>query len=200
MIYLRNLVLAVVCCLIFNCGSDDGDTNEDICGTYPAWESSDYVLPFPVGNTFRISQANCTNASHQGTLRFSYDIEMPFGSPVTAARDGVILAVRDSQPAGARGLTASNWVQIRHNNGLVSEYVHLAQNSARFSAGQQVVAGDTIAFTGDTGDVGSFPHLHFDINPCANNLACDTRPVTFRNTTANPDGLIFNTHYEALPF
>lgn len=200
MIYLRNLALPLLCCFLLTCGSDDSDTSEDICGTYPAWESSDYVLPFPVGNTFRISQANCTNASHQGTLRYSYDIEMPFGSPVTAARDGVILAVRDSQPSGARGLTASNWVQIRHNNGLVSEYVHLAQNSARFAAGQQVVAGDTIAFTGDTGDVGSFPHLHFDINPCANNLACDTRPVTFRNTAANPDGLIFNIRYEALPY
>lgn len=47
---------------------------------------------------------------------------------------------------------------------------------------------------------GAFPHLHFDISPCADNLGCDTPPVTFRNTTPNPNGLRENTFYEALPY
>lgn len=203
---MRRFAITLTWALVFllviaqaSCNKDE-PLEQEICGDYPDWQTSKYVLPFPVGNTYRISQANCTPFSHQGTLRFSYDIEMPFGSAVTAARAGEVLAIRDSQPAGARGLTASNWLQVRHSDGMVSEYVHLAQNSARVVVGQQVSPGDTLALTGDTGDVGTWPHLHFDINPCANNLACDTRPVTFRNTSAHPNGLQLNERYEALNY
>lgn len=188
--------------LVLSCGKDEAPEEPEItfCAEYPNWENSDYVLPYPVGVESRISQGNCTIHSHQGTLRFSYDFEMPFGSVVTAVRDGVVLAIRVSQPEGARGLSASNWLQVRHSDGMVSEYVHLAQHSSRVSVGQRVVAGDTLALTGDTGDVGTWPHLHFDINRCANNLACDTEPVTFHNTSPNPNGLILNQVYEAFRY
>lgn len=71
----------------------------------------------------------------------------------------------------------------------MSEHVHLAQNGSVVEIGDSVRAGYPVAITGDTGDVGAFPHLHFDISPCAKNLSCDTLLVTFRNTTANPNGL-----------
>lgn len=189
-------LLAVSLCLLAACSNDDPESIE-VCGDYPNWETSPFVLPFPVGVTYRISQANCTNKSHRGTLRYSYDIEMPFGSYITAARDGVVFGVRVSQPEGARGLTASNWVQVAHSDGTISEYVHLAPNSAWVVKGQQVNAGDTLAQTGDTGDVGTWPHVHFDINRCGNNLACDTEPITFNNTSPHPVGLQHNVHYKA---
>lgn len=85
----------------------------ELCSGYPAWQRSLYVLPYPAGRSHRICQGNCTSASHQGTLRSSYDFEMPFGSVVTAARDRVVLAIRVDQPTGSRGLTASNWVQVQ---------------------------------------------------------------------------------------
>jgi murein DD-endopeptidase MepM/ murein hydrolase activator NlpD len=88
-------------------------------------------------------------------------------------------------------------VLIRHDDGLISEYIHLKQNSAWVKAGDIVFAGDTIAQTGDTGDVGTWEHLHFDINYCGDNWACDTQPVTFRNTSPNPEGLKFDQHYTA---
>jgi murein DD-endopeptidase MepM/ murein hydrolase activator NlpD len=187
------------------CGGGDGGNSpsapgNDVCSGYPAWQTSDYVLPYPVGSTRRVSQGNCTNASHQGTLRYSYDLQMPFGSVVTAARDGMVTGVRVDQPTGSRGLTASNYLQITHPDGTVGDYVHLAPAGNLVELGIMVQAGDAIARTGDTGDVGDFPHLHFNITPCANNLACDTLPVTFRNTSPNPSGLIQNQHYEALPF
>ena len=53
--------------------------------------------------------------------------------------------------------------------------------------------------TGDTGDVGTFPHVHFNITTCGNNLGCDTLPVTFRNTSPNPNGLVQGESYEAGP-
>lgn len=193
----RIISAAAVCALLLGCTEEP---QNDICENYPDWESSPYVLPFPVGNSFRISQGNCTNASHQQTLRYSYDIEMPFGSVITAARDGVVHAIRVTQKKGERGLAASNWILIRHSDGMISEYVHLAENGSFVEVGERVLRGDTIAITGDTGDVGTYPHVHFDISPCGNNLTCGTVPVTFGNTTSHANGLIEDVNYEALPY
>ena len=120
----------------------------------------------------------------------SYDLEMPFGSMVTAARAGVVSAMRVTQPAGSRGLMASNWTQIDHGDGTIASYVHLAQDGCARRDRDRVEPGSPNAITGDTGDVGSFPHVHFDVHPCGSNLACTTLPTTFRNTEPNPDGLI----------
>lgn len=170
------------------------------CQGYAASETSAYVLPFAVGESHRVSQGNCTDQSHQGTLRYAYDIEMPFGSVVTAARDGVVFDMRVTQPSGSRGLTASNWLQVRHADGMISEYVHLAEHGNVVAIGDAVRAGDPLAITGDTGDVGTFPHVHFDLTPCGNNLACDTRPVSFRNTDPHVAGLVEGRTYEARPY
>lgn len=184
------------------CGGDGGSITAPRsalqCGPYPDWQSSPYVLPFPVGRTHRVSQGNCfARGSHQGTLRHSYDLEMPFRSVVTAARRGVVHAMRVTQPAGSRGLTASNWLQIEHADGTIASYVHLAQNGNLVEVGDSVEAGDPIAITGDTGDLGDFPHLHFDVHPCESNLICTTLPTTFSNTAPNPDGLIMDRMYTA---
>ena len=125
---------------------------------------------------------------------------MPFGSTVTAARAGVVSAMRVTPPAGSRGLTASNWIQIDHGDGTIASYVHVAQDGALVALGDRVELGTSIAITGDTGDVGSFPHVHFDVHPCGSNLGCTTLPTTFRNTEPNPDGLIQNRFYTSLPF
>ena len=138
----------------------------EICSGYPAWQTSSYVLPYPVGTTRRVSQANCSNASHQGTLRYSYDLQMPFGSVVTAARDGVVTGIRVDQPNGSRGLTASNYVQITHPDGTVGDYVHLAPGGNLVGLGEVVQEGDVIARTGDTGNVGALPtpsHQRHDV-------------------------------------
>ncbi len=185
--------------MVFNCGGGE-ESVEEVCGIYPDWATSDYVLPYPAGRAHRVSQGNCTLFSHKGTLRFSYDMEMPFGSYITAARRGVVVGMRMSQPSGSRGLTASNYIQVKHSDGMISEYVHLEMNSQFVRVGHLVEAGDTLARTGDTGDVGTWPHLHFDINRCGDNLRCDTSPITFRNTRPHPEGLVFDEFYEALPF
>ncbi len=172
-----------------------------VCGPYPDWQTSEYVLPFAVGESHRVSQGNCySSGSHQGTLSHSYDLEMPFGSTVTAAREGTVSAMRVTQPAGSRGLTASNWLQIDHGDGTIASYVHLAQGGNLVALGDTVSAGTPIAITGDTGDLGAYPHVHFDIHPCGSNLECRTLPVTFRNTEPNPEGLVQDQVYTALPF
>lgn len=184
--------------MLFSCDSDESNTNAiENCSNYPDWSQSPYVLPFPVGLEYRISQGNCTSFSHQGTLRYSYDIEMPFGSVITAASEGVVYGLRMNQPEGTRGLRASNYIQIKHTDNRVSDYVHLRAFTNVVNIGDSVKRGDTLALTGDTGDVGTWPHLHFNITSCGDNLSCNTEPVTFINTKSNSRGLQEDEIYRA---
>jgi len=47
------------------------------------------------------------------------------------------------------------------------------------------------------GQTGGVPHLHFQVSPCSEPVRCGILPVTFRNTTPNPDGLKFDQSYTA---
>src|SRR2546423_9945763 len=84
------------------------------CGPFSDWHVSPYVLPYSVGSTYYVSQANCSTGGHQGPYKHAYDFVMPIGTTVTAARAGVVAAIRmkfrDGQPREGN----SNWVQIRH--------------------------------------------------------------------------------------
>jgi hypothetical protein len=61
-----------------------------------------------------------------------------------------------------------------------------------------------IARSGNTGNTGNKPHLHFSGAPCdtvsRGTAACPTLPVSFGNTEPNPEGLSAGRSYLALPF
>ena len=53
---------------------------------------SPYVLPYPVGRSYRLAQAYCyPRGGHRNQL--AYDFDMPIGEPVVAARAGVVRRV-----------------------------------------------------------------------------------------------------------
>jgi murein DD-endopeptidase MepM/ murein hydrolase activator NlpD len=86
------------------------------------------------------------------------DITSPIGTPVYAARSGVVKQVIVGSYDGGYG----NNVYIDHGGGIVSHYAHLS--SVNVSAGQTVVGGSTvIGGVGLTGRT-TGPHLHFEIN------------------------------------
>jgi hypothetical protein len=64
----------------------------------------------------------------------------------------------------------------------------------------QLVAGQPIALSGNTGNTGGLPHLHFHLCPCTDVVRCGTLPVTFRNADPNPDGLESKRNYLAVPY
>jgi murein DD-endopeptidase MepM/ murein hydrolase activator NlpD len=63
--------------------------------------------------------------------------------------------------------------------------------------GQAVQAGDLLGLSGNTGQTGGVPHLHFHVATCSEPVSCGTLPITFRNTRANPQGLQANQDYRA---
>jgi len=59
--------------------------------------------------------------------------------------------------------STGNYIAIRHADSSTSYYFHLRTNSSVVSVGQQVVAGQLLAFVGSSG-FSSNPHLHFEVN------------------------------------
>jgi murein DD-endopeptidase MepM/ murein hydrolase activator NlpD len=54
---------------------------------------------------------------------------------------------------------------LRGNSGNVYYYTHLSGYKAGISVGQQVSAGQHIAYVGDTGNAAGIPHLHWEVQP-----------------------------------
>ena len=173
---------------------------QNSCGPFPDWKSSAYVLPYAVGSTRQVSQANCSTGGHRGPYKYAYDFVMPIGTTVTAARAGVVAEIRMKFRDGQPGEGESNWVKIRHSDETIAAYSHLTEHGALVKIGDHVVAGQPIGLSGNTGNTGGLPHLHFHLCNCSEPVDCGTLPVTFRNTDANPDGLQARHDYLALPF
>jgi len=198
----HRLSVALVLATWIQAGCDFGSPSEpesalDACGPYPDWETSEYVLPYPTGSSFVVSQGNCSRGSHNGPARHAYDFAMPIGSPVTASRSGQVLFVVQDRPDTADPSTGENVVIVLHDDGTRAFYSHLARQSAQVREGGLVASGELLARSGNSGSTGGRPHLHFQVTPCPDRDACGTLPVTFRNTSPNPEGLVAGVVYTA---
>lgn len=142
-----------------------------------------YVLPFPSG-AFRVIQAFGGSFSHTGSFFYSHDFVMPIGTPIVAARAGVVEAVEESFVDYDNTLGHENYVIVAHTDGTFARYLHLTENGVIPGVGDTVLAGDTLGFSGNTG-FSTLPHLHFDVTErCALPLdACQTIEYWFANTS-----------------
>ncbi len=90
-------------------------------------------------------------ASHVGRRKYGFDWELPKGTPVVAARDGVVARVVDgSTRGGPQKGTPANVVLIKHADGSYAEYVGL-DIDIPVKQGQAVRAGEVIGSCGGTG-------------------------------------------------
>ncbi|MEJ5057266.1 MULTISPECIES: M23 family metallopeptidase [unclassified Pseudomonas] len=127
----------------------------------PAGASMAYRYPLPWrGGPFRVSQGANGQYSHFGPKsRYAIDIAMPEGTPIIAARGGVVIKTENSQDG--RGTDASgNFVRVLHNDGTMGVYLHLKKGSVSVREGQRVAVGSPLALSGNTGN-STGPHLHF---------------------------------------
>ena len=169
----------------------------DACGPYPNQATSDYVLPYHPGETSVISQGNCTHGSHKGPFRYAYDFVMPMGTEILAVRAGTVVDIEQSRPDGTFLGEDDNHLDIEHDDGSHSRYVHMTQNGVLVAVGDRVEQGQPVALSGNSGATGGLPHLHFLVYPCADRFECGTSPITFRNTKAHPRGLQMGQAYTA---
>lgn len=120
------------------------------------------VFSPPLGYIYITQRFGKTSASGRLYVSGSHngvDFRAPTGTPVAAMASGVVVETGDTDIA-CPGASYGKWVLIRYNNGLSSVYGHLSLVKA--TAGQTVVAGDIVAYSGNSG-YSTGPHLHVSL-------------------------------------
>jgi murein DD-endopeptidase MepM/ murein hydrolase activator NlpD len=125
-----------------------------------------YRVPFALGETFTVSQAYPLRITHvTPDSQYAVDIALPDGTPVYAARAGLVINLRHDSFRSAAApamLDQANMIEILHDDGTIAVYAHLQWDSIRVRIGQHVQLGEYIANSGNTGFT-TGPHLHFAV-------------------------------------
>ncbi len=95
-----------------------------------------------------------SSAFDVNTRHYGVDIVIPENSPVHSISEGIVVF---SEWTSATGFV----IIIEHLNGLTSIYKH--NSSIVKTQGDRVGTGEIIAFTGNTGELTTGPHLHFEL-------------------------------------
>ncbi len=99
-------------------------------------------------------KGHVTSKFNHKEQHYAIDIAVEKDTQVVAAANGVII-FNEWNPA------TGNVIVIKHKSGLSSVYKH---NSKIFKRqGDLVEAGEVIAIAGDTGELSTGPHLHFEL-------------------------------------
>ncbi|NND06373.1 MAG: M23 family metallopeptidase [Saprospiraceae bacterium] len=124
-------------------------------------DSHIYQLPYATDQIFWISQGYQGVLSHQGENALDFD--MPIGTPVHAARGGVVVDLVEHHDRSCSDESCNqfnNFLHILHDDGSFAAYAHLQKDGILVDLGEVVAAGDLIAYSGNTGWT-TGPHLHF---------------------------------------
>lgn len=125
-----------------------------------------YYFPFSHGDKYKLDQGYGGKFSHKGENYYALDFSMDIGTPVLAARDGIVIETKED--SNRRGTTQAyakygNYIAIYHSDGTFASYVHLRKNGVEVEVGDRVEVGELIGYSGNTG-LTTGPHLHFSVN------------------------------------
>ena len=118
---------------------------------YSLFESAtsrvNFVLFPPVNGT--ISQSYDVSTKH-----YAVDLVVPKNTPVKATADGTVIFAEWTSETGYV-------ILLEHSEGLLSVYKH--NTSLTKEQGELVKAGEVIAISGNSGELSTGPHLHFEL-------------------------------------
>ncbi|HLG40259.1 MAG TPA: M23 family metallopeptidase [Chitinophagaceae bacterium] len=120
-----------------------------------------YALPYEEGKSYLITQAYFGSFTHKE--RMAIDFSMKKGTKICAAREGVVVRVKEDGDRGGwnrKYRPYGNNVVIQHPDGSRSGYWHLQKDGVLVNVGDTVKRGQVIALSGKTG-YAVMPHLHF---------------------------------------
>ena len=112
-----------------------------------ATTATNFVLFPPVNGT--ISEHYNLKEKH-----YAVDVVVPKDTPVKATADGIVIFAEWTASTGYV-------IILEHSYGLISVYKHNAELTK--SQGDLVKAGEVIATAGNTGELSTGPHLHFEL-------------------------------------
>src|SRR5579884_375747 len=150
-----------------------------------------YHLPFPGGVVWRVGQGVKGGYSHQGRAAYAWDFFMPSGSPITAARAGVVSMLKQDSDQHCRDLSCPDWnnyIVVDHGDGSSAAYLHGLKDGARVRLGQRVEQGQFLGLSDMTGQAGG-PHLHFQVQHNEGRYLSQSFLVGFQEVPDNLEGV-----------
>ncbi|MBI3558712.1 MAG: M23 family metallopeptidase [Deltaproteobacteria bacterium] len=126
--------------------------------------TSTYYLPYEIGKSYPITNAYNGDSTHSGDGVYALDFAMPIGTPIRAAREGMVIATKDSSTEGGpsnKFADMANYITIRHPDKTIGIYAHLKHLGVAVKVGQYVKVGAVIGYSGNTG-FSTGPHLHLE--------------------------------------
>ncbi len=112
-----------------------------------ATSKANFVLFPPVNGT--ISENYNVKTKH-----YAVDVVVAKDTPIKSTADGTVIFAEWTAQTG-------HVIIIEHSQGLISVYKHNA--SLTKAQGDLVKAGEVIATAGNTGELSTGPHLHFEL-------------------------------------
>lgn len=148
-----------------------------------------YALPYRKGESHQVSQGYFGTFSHNKGTPYEYAIDflMPEGTPVCAAREGIVVGSYGDSTVGGNDRKyefCGNVVSIKHSDGTYARYVHLQPHGNLVRVGQVVHKGDKIGLSGMTG-FADRPHLHFFVTVPVDGYIEKSVPVQFATEQGN---------------
>ncbi|MDR3261027.1 MAG: M23 family metallopeptidase [Tannerella sp.] len=112
--------------------------------------------PMITGDVLLYKPVNGMISSHYNVEIHHYGVDLVAGlrESVLATLDGVVIYTGYDPEYG-------NVIGLQHKNGFISIYKH--NELLLKEVGEQVVAGEAIALIGNTGNLSTGPHLHFEL-------------------------------------
>jgi murein DD-endopeptidase MepM/ murein hydrolase activator NlpD len=151
---------------------------------YVGAETLKVQLPFPIGDSARCAQNsddfpthgwNSSNKvkgnenSYANKTKFDLDLAMPRGTALAAAADGKVSYVESSCVEGSDKITRGcgggfgNYIKIDHGGDKFTIYAHMKKDGNVVNVGANVVAGQIIGYSGNTGNSDG-AHVHFGVH------------------------------------
>lgn len=147
-------------------------------------DSFAYRLPYPKGDSYRVTQGFGGEFSHGGELQHALDMDLPEGTPVYAARGGTVVMMEEGNSVGGATenmMQYANFITVMHDDDTFADYSHLQHNGVNVELGQRVRMGQLIGYSGSTG-FATGPHLHFVVKKAKKGGGFISIPVRFTTT------------------
>jgi murein DD-endopeptidase MepM/ murein hydrolase activator NlpD len=149
-----------------------------------------YRLPFGQGTSVFVGQGFKGTFSHGDEQKYAIDWTVPVGTPVHAARGGLVVAVESRYSRGgtsANFLNAANYIVVKHDDGTFGNYLHFMKDGVAVQVGQTISTGELIGYSGNTG-FSTEPHLHFHVYEPDDGWKSE--PVKIKFTTREGDDIV----------
>lgn len=164
-IVLIKISLAIFCCSMISCSVSKNPLRKQVKllqrGIIKDDTSFVYQLPYEIKRSHLLVQGYFGVFSHKE--RAALDFKMKRGTQIVAARDGIVIRVKEDGSKGGiskKYRSQGNNIVIQHSDNSRSGYWHLQKDGALVKVGDTVKQGQVIGLSGKTG-YAAIPHLHF---------------------------------------